>query len=548
MGSLWLCSVELASLLPQLSVVQVVSVEVSDAAVAVRARTRSGEPAGCTGCGWLSEWCHSRYERRLVDVTLAGRPLRIDLSVRRLYCENTTCPKATFAEQVPGLTVRYQRRTPRLQSLVEDVGVVLAGRGGSRMLRILGIKLPRVALLSQLMRVPLPPLVTPQVLGVDDFALYGGTYGTLLVDATIRLPLTLWEGRDAEQLGRWLREHPGIDVVCRDGSLTYRQGITVGAPEAVQVSDRFHLWQGLSRRVQDIASAHCGCLPAALPPVGEDDRPLVEETTQNAAAGSRAGRHAQSLFEAVQALTRTGRSHSSVARELGLDRRTVRKYARARTWQEVMRRPPRKPSTLDPYLEYLRQRWDEGQHSAKILHEELQTKGYLGHYQRVRMAVAPLRRGLPIDEPRERPPSPRETARWITTHPHRRGPHINERLPRLLDHCPELKLTHDLVRRFATMLGEHDAAPLPAWLDELANSGLVPLAGLAAALREDQHAVTQGITTPYNSGVNEGRITDVKLQKRIMAGRASVSLLRHRVVLIAHLRRRFADRPTAPPR
>ncbi len=548
MGSLWLCSVELVSLLPQLSDVQVVSVEVSDAAVAVYARTRSDEPAGCTGCGRLSEWCHSRYARRLADVTLAGRPLRIDLSVRRLYCENTTCPKVTFAEQVPGLTVRYQRRTPRLQSLVEDVGVVLAGRGGSRMLRILSIKLSRVALLSQLMRVPLPPLVTPQVLGVDDFTLYGGTYGTLLVDATTRLPLTLWEGRDAEQLGRWLRKHPGIDVVCRDGSLTYRQGITAGAPEAVQVSDRFHLWQGLSRRVQDIASAHRGCLPAALPTVSEDDHPPIEETTQNAAADSRAGRHAQSLFEAVQALTRTGRSHSSVARELDLDRRTVRKYARARTWQEVMRRPPRKPSTLDPYLDYLRQRWDEGEHNAKILHEELQTKGYLGHYQRVKMAVAPLRRGLPIDEPGERPPSPRETARWITTHPHRRSPHVNERLPRLLDHCPELRLTHDLVRRFATMLDNRDAAPLPGWLGDLKRSGLAPLVGLAGALHEDRHAVAQGITTPYNSGVNEGRITDVKLQKRLMAGRASVRLLRHRVVLIAHLRRRHADRPTVPPR
>ncbi|MFJ2406608.1 transposase [Streptomyces xanthochromogenes] len=393
----------------------------------------------------------------------------------------------------------------------------------------MNIRLSRVAVLSQLMRVPLPPLVTPRVLGVDDFALYGGTYGTLLVDATTRLPLTLWEGRDAEQLGCWLRQHPGVEVACRDGSLTYRQGITAGAPEAVQVSDRFHLWQGLSRRVQDIASTHRSCLPAALPAISAVDPPPVEEATASAAADSRAGRHAQHLFEAVQALIRTGRSHSSVARELGLDRRTAAQYARARTWQEVVRRPPRKPSTLDPYLGYLRQRWDEGQHSAKILHEELQTKGYLGHYQRVKMAVAPLRRGLPIDEPREGPPSPREAARWITTDPHRRNPHINERLPRLLDHCPELKLTHDLVRRFATMLDNHDAAPLPGWLSELAGSGLAPLAGLAGALHEDRHAVVQGIMTPYNSGVNEGRITDVKLQKRIMAGRSGVSLLRHSV-------------------
>ncbi|WP_406296776.1 ISL3 family transposase [Streptomyces sp. NBC_00624] len=526
----------------------VVSVEVSDAGVAVHARTRSGIPAGCAGCGQLSEWCHSRYVRRLADVTLGGRPLRIDLSVRRLYCENATCPKRTFAEQVPGLTVRYQRRTPQLQCLVEDVGVVLAGRGGARMLRILNVTLSRCSVLSQLMRVPLPPLETPRVLGVDDFALYGGTYGTLLVDATSRLPLTLWEGRDAEQLGRWLREHPGVEVACRDGSLTYRQGITAGAPDAVQVSDRFHLWQGLSRRVQDIASAHRNCLPAALPPVSGTDPASVEETAENAAADTRAGRHARRLFEAVQALTRTGRSHSSVARELGLNRRTVSKYARAGTWQEVMRRPPRKPSTLDPYLGYLQQRWDEGQHSAKILHEELQSKGYLGHYQRVKMAVAPLRRGLPLDEPRERAPSPRETARWITTHPHRHSPHINDRLPRLLDHCPELRTTHRLVRRFAAMLDNRDATPLPEWLDDLANSGLAPLAGLAGALREDRHAVAQGITTLYNSGVNEGRITDVKLQKRLMAGRAGVSLLRHRVVLIAHLRRRYADRPAVSPR
>ncbi|MET8538320.1 transposase [Streptomyces sp. NPDC005065] len=124
------------------------------------------------------------------------------------------------------------------------------------MLRILNVTLSRCTVLAQLMKMPLPPLVTPRVLGVDDFALYGDTYGTLLVDATTHLLLTLWEGRDAEQLSRWLRNHPGVEVACRDGSLTYRQGIADGAPDAAQVSDRFHLWQGLSRRVQDVAAAH----------------------------------------------------------------------------------------------------------------------------------------------------------------------------------------------------------------------------------------------------------------------------------------------------
>ncbi|MFI6689737.1 hypothetical protein [Streptomyces sp. NPDC050485] len=91
------------------------------------------------------------------------------------------------------------------------------------------------------------------------------------------------------------------------------------------------------------------------------------------------------------------------------------------------------------------------------------------------------------------------------------------------------------------MLDAQDAAPLPGWLDQLSASGLAPLAGAAKALGEDRHAVIQGITTSCNPGVNEGRITDVKLQKRIMAGRAGVPLVRHRVVLIAHQRRRYVD-------
>ncbi|WSJ89849.1 ISL3 family transposase [Streptomyces sp. NBC_01304] len=521
-----------------------VSVDSSGPVLVVLARTRAGAPAECTGCGTWSEWFHSRYERRLADAAVGSRQVRIDLSVRRLYCENPACPKTTFAEQVPGLTVRYQRRTPLLQQVVEAVGVLLAGRGGARMLQVIHVALSRCTVLAQLMRVPLPPLVTPRVLGVDDFALYGDSFGTLLVDATTRLPLTLWEGRDAEQLGRWLREHPGVEVACRDGSLTYRQGITSGAPHALQVSDRFHLWQGLSRQVQKIASAHHGCLSSAV----VEPKPAPAEVPPEPAADTPADRHAQRLFEAVHALTDTGRSFSSMSRELGLDRKTVRKYARANTWQEVVRRPPRRTTALDPYLDYLQQRWDEGEHSATILHQELLTKGYLGHYQRVTMAVAPLRLGLPLDEPRERPPSPREATRWIITAPDRHTPHTAQRLHRLLNHCPELQVAHHLVRQFAAMLDTRDAALLPDWLDQLTASGIPPLASMAKALREDQHAVIQGIATRYNSGVNEGRITDVKLQKRLMAGRAGVPLLRHRVVLIAHLRRRYADRATLAQR
>ncbi|MCZ4612106.1 ISL3 family transposase [Streptomyces sp. Lzd4kr] len=492
----------------------------------------------CPDCGLVSARVHSRYGRTLADVAVGGRPVVIGLSVRRLFCDGPGCGRRTFAEQVEGLTVRYQRRSPLLQHLVQMAGVLLAGRGGARLLQILKVPLSRTSVLFHLMRLPLPAAATPRVLGVDDFALYADVYGTLLVDADTRLPIELWAGRDAEQLAAWLRTHPGVEVVCRDGSLVYRQGITDGAPAAVQVSDRFHLWQGLSKRVGDIAAAHRGCLPAAVP----EPEPAQP---QNATASSHevdtpARRHAKRLFEAVHAVTDTGISLNAAAHQLGLNRRTVGKYARAATWQECVRRSrPRRPTSLDPYLEYLRQRWEEGEHTAKVLHQEIVAKGYRGHYQRVKVAIAPLRRGLPIDTPRERPPSPRQVARRITTAPARRSLHASEALRRLLEHCPELQQTHDLVRQFASMLDSRDATLLTHWLEQLATSRLPALVSLANAIREDRPAIIQGITTPFNSGVNEGRITDLKLQKRIMAGRAGVSLLRHRVILMAQLRRRY---------
>ncbi|MET9080710.1 transposase family protein [Streptomyces sp. NPDC004237] len=208
-----------------LDAVRVERVWVVGAVVRISACTREVTVA-CPDCGRGSARVHSRYGRTLADVAVGGRPVLIGLSVRRLFCDNPRCGLRTFAEQVEGLTVRYQRRSPLVQHLVEMAGVLLAGRGGARLLQILKVPLSRTSVLFHLMRLPLPSAATPRVLGVDDFALYADFYGTLLVDAETRLPIELWAGRVAEQLAAWLRTHPGVEVVCRDGSLVYRASPT----------------------------------------------------------------------------------------------------------------------------------------------------------------------------------------------------------------------------------------------------------------------------------------------------------------------------------
>ncbi|WBO61399.1 transposase family protein [Streptomyces camelliae] len=165
---------------PHLDAVRVERVWVEGDAVRISARTRELMVA-CTDCGRDSTRVHSRYTRTLADRAVGGRPLLINLSVRRLFCDGPRCGRRTFAEQVDELTVRYQRRTPLLQHLVEMAGVLLAGRGGARLLQIVNVTLSPTSVLFHLMRMPLPSAATPRVLGVDDFALYADVYGTLLV-------------------------------------------------------------------------------------------------------------------------------------------------------------------------------------------------------------------------------------------------------------------------------------------------------------------------------------------------------------------------------
>ena len=238
-------------------------VEMENETMSISVTSTNGQSI-CPHCQTISERIHSIYNRHPADLPIVGYTVRLAMTVHRFFCDNSDCDAKTFTERIPAFIQHYARRTNRLAGKQQNVALEAGGASGQRVLTILDMPVSSDTLIRLVRNEPEPDVDTPRVLGVDEWSKRKGqSYGTILVDLEAHQPVDLLPDKSAESFAKWLKEHPGIEIISRDRDKEYAKGATEGAPEAIQVADRWHLLTNLRDALKGFLESHRACLKAA---------------------------------------------------------------------------------------------------------------------------------------------------------------------------------------------------------------------------------------------------------------------------------------------
>ncbi len=500
-------------------------------------------PVSCPACGLLSRRLHSRYPRVLRDLPWQGRPATIRVTARRFRCLNTACARKTFAERLGSVATASARRTARLGDLQRHVAFALGGEAAARLADRLAIPASPDTLLRMAARpaaAEAPP-PTRKVLGVDDWAWRRGhCYGTMLVDLERSEVVDLLPDRQAKTLAAWLRQHPGIEIVARDRAGAYADGIRQGAPDAVQVSDRWHLLRNLGNAVRAVVDRHHGDLRRAARQMQESisacraEKVFPDPTTPRMTGAQRrrqdayARRHHR--YQEAAQLRAAGTSISAIAASLEAERKTVRGWLRAGK-APLWRKPPQ-GSILTQHETYLARRWAEGCRNSALLWRELVALGFSGRPGIVRKWAEGCRKAEP--QAHAQPsrttgqlPATCQLARLLMAEGYTLPEVDRSLVAHLLEEVPPVARAITVAKQLNALLRRKTSGSLTQILDAAVAT---PLKDFAAGLRRDLAAVQAALDLPWTTSPVEGQINRLKMLKRTMYGRAGFQLLRARVL------------------
>ena len=519
----------------------------------IKIMAQSSKPFGiCPVCQSTSDSRHSNYIRQIADLPWHGVAIRIKLNTRKFRCRNDACRRKVFCERLPKVVDSYGRKTVRLQALFGILAFVLGGEAGAKTAREIGLQISGDTLLRRIRRTSTPAAGAVRVLGVDDFSFRRGMrFGTILVDLERRKPIDLLPDRESETLAVWLKQHPEIEIISRDRGGTYIEGSNTGAPHAKQVADRWHLLKNATEVFEKTICRNYAKLRTALFPKDEDifftEAEINDQIKAGEAAKAKLLRESEEqtneltpyyveklkVFEIVKQLQAKGLTINQIRLQINRHFSTVARCYQVEEFERIKR--DKGSRLLQPYLKYLKKRWEEGCQNAKQLYREIKEQGYRGSDVTVRRLTYQWKPSINqhiqfIKTAPPKLPSVRQLVWLLLKSEEKLTAEEKEFKQKILENSDEVRQGLGLLNKFRTMVREKQADQYEEWHREAQNKSLTEFENFARGLRRDNEAVKNALSENWSNGQVEGQVNRLKLIKRAMYGRGSFDLLKARVL------------------
>jgi transposase len=511
--------------------------------------------ARCPKCGKYSNRIHDYYFRTISDLPIFQSKTVILLKTRKFKCVNKQCQRKVFSEQTPAI-LRYSRRTERAEKLLDTLAIELTGRLGSIVSKQLNLTVSSSTMTRIAHNLPLPDIVQPKVLGVDDWAYRKGVrYGTILIDMETSRPIDLLPSRDGQVLKDWLINYNDVKIVSRDRASSYAAAIIEACPSAIQIADRFHLlmnlsdaldtyFKSISRRIRSLITAKTTDfleLPEKVPVnIREETRENQLVLTAQESIDAKVDQRMDTFLK-VKELQAKGTPIKRIATDLRMSRNTVKSYFSQESLSPIK---SSRSTNIEVFTNLIIARLGESGHKLMDIFREIKKLGYTGGKTQGCYHIKRIKEYHEIETPGYKeitrpkisyikPLSSRKLAKYIGCNlMDIKDYHERFYFQTLLDNITEIRVVRKLVQIFKTIL-DRGCGNIKRWIDFVKHSKY-KLAGLktfARGLLSDIEAVENGINMHWNNGAVEGHVNRIKSIKRVMYGRASFELLRKKVIL-----------------
>ena len=495
----------------------------------------TGKSAVCPCCGKRSTHVHSHRLRKIQCTELFGVRTLLILDVRHFICRNTECSRGIFSEPLP-MVRRYGRNTHEAERRIRHEALGQSARKASETLFMQHIETSQSTLIRMVRKMGSanPHVRTSGYVGIDDFAKKKGhKYMCVIVDLYTRLPLAVFDSRYGQEIHDWLKAHPEIKAVARDGSQRYAAIISAANSQAVQVSDRFHLMQALRRSavepIRRLLGQKKDRMPYPYPTEEEAFRSIVGDICR---MGQKRHRERVALYYDVRRLKDEGKSIAETARLLEVKPRKVRmaldmdirkllsleQRQALSAARDVARAVSSGRITPASILKRI-----GGNLPSRLLCRC--TGSIVAKYRALRKDVR--RHNVALGEQKKAVKVKGSTIwSYIMT-----GKTESEKLAKLQNTHPEVSKIIQTCIRFRKMLhGEDDAPEMEDWLKEAEMCQAAELRDFAEYVRKDRTAIEQACRTSLSNGPLEGTVNKAKAIKRSMFNRANAEVLRAKIL------------------